>query len=148
VRELMNHFGLPGMKVLVFAFGHDLPTHPYAPHLYTPHGVVYTGTHDNNTIVGWFRKEAGWEDKQRLFHYLGLEVNDHNVHWQLIRLAMSSVANTVIIPMQDLLGLGEEARMNRPATDEGNWKWRVLPEQITPELVKWLGEMTRLFGRG
>ena len=147
VRELVSRFQFPGMKLLIFAFGPDLPTNPYIPHNYTQNCVVYTGTHDNNTIKGWFEKEITPEDKKRLFQYLGHQVSGEEIHWELIRLAMMSVANTVILPMQDVLGLGEEARMNRPATTSGNWRWRFLPEQLTPEVTRRLLEMTKTYGR-
>ncbi|CAD7783720.1 MAG: 4-alpha-glucanotransferase [Candidatus Methanoperedenaceae archaeon GB37] len=147
VRELVSRFQFPGMKLLIFAFGPDLPTNPYIPHNYTQNCVVYTGTHDNNTIKGWFEKEITPEDKKRLLQYLGHQVSGEEIHWELIRLAMMSVANTVILPMQDILGLGEEARMNRPATTSGNWRWRFLPEQLTPEVTRRLLEMTKTYGR-
>lgn len=147
VREIMRHFELPGMKVLLFAFGEDHPMHPYLPHTYERNSVVYTGTHDNNTIRGWFESETKPEDKERLFRYIGQKVPAHDIHWELIRLAMMSVANLAIIPMQDLLGLGKEARMNRPATMEGNWQWQLLPEQLTPPLAERLLKMTETYGR-
>jgi len=147
VTALMERFNLPGMKILLFAFGEELPTHPYAPHNYRPHCVVYTGTHDNNTIRGWIQKEISPEELRRLYAYLGHEPGEHRLHWELIRLAMMSVAETVIIPLQDLLGLGEEARMNRPSTTHGNWGWRVLPQQLTHRLAVRLAEMTTLYGR-
>jgi 4-alpha-glucanotransferase len=147
VWELMAHFGFPGMKVLLFAFGRDLPANPYAPHNHVKNCVVYTGTHDNNTARGWFEHEAAPEDKQRLSQYLGREVSAQTVPWELIRLAMMSVADRVIFPMQDVLGLGEAARMNRPARKQGNWRWRVLQPQLTPDLCRTLSEMTELFGR-
>ncbi|MFH0811728.1 MAG: 4-alpha-glucanotransferase [Pseudomonadota bacterium] len=147
VREVMNHFELPGMKLLLFAFGPDLPTNPYIPHNLGKNCIAYTGTHDNNTIRGWFEKEVTPEDKKRLFKYLSREVPAEEIHWELIRLVMMSVANTVIFPLQDILGLGEEARMNLPATREGNWKWRLLPNQITPDITKRLLEMTEIYGR-
>jgi 4-alpha-glucanotransferase len=147
VREIMHRFELPGMKVLLFAFGQDLPTNPYIPHNLPRKCVLYTGTHDNNTTRGWFEREATPEIKERLFRYLGKEVSAVRVHWELIRLAMMSVANMVIFPMQDILGLGEEARMNRPATTEGNWQWQLLPEQLTPSIADKLRGMTELYGR-
>jgi 4-alpha-glucanotransferase len=143
----MAHFGFPGMKVLLFAFGRDLPANPYAPHNHVKNCVVYTGTHDNNTAKGWFEHEAAPEDKQRLSQYLGREVSAQTVPWELIRLAMMSVADRVIFPMQDVLSLGEAARMNRPARKQGNWRWRVLQPQLTPDLCRTLSEMTELFGR-
>jgi 4-alpha-glucanotransferase len=147
VREIMHQFELPGMKVLVFAFGEDLPTNPYIPHNLPRNCVLYTGTHDNNTVRGWFEREATPEIKERLFRYLGREVPAEDIHWELIRLAMMSVANMVIFPMQDILGLGEEARMNRPATKEGNWRWQLLPDQLTPSVAERLLEMTERYGR-
>jgi 4-alpha-glucanotransferase len=148
VEEIMRHFHFPGMKILLFAFGHDLPTNPYAPHNHVKHCVVYTGTHDNNTSRGWFEEEATPEVRRRLSLYVGGEVREDNVHRALIRLAMMSVANRVIFPMQDILGLGEGARMNRPARRDGNWRWRLLPEQIGPALARDLLEMTEIYGRG
>ena len=147
VREVMHHFELPGMKVLLFAFGEDLPTNPYIPHNLPKNCVAYTGTHDNNTIRGWFEGEEAPEDKKRLLRYLGRDVPREEIHWELIRLLMMSVANTVIFPLQDILGLGGEARMNRPATVEGNWEWRLLPGVLTPDLATKLREMTELYGR-
>ena len=147
VREIMNLFGFPGMRVLLFAFGADIPTNPYAPHNYINKCVVYTGTHDNNTIRGWFKRESSPEDRKRLFEYIGHKVTEKDVHWELIKLVMSSVAEMVIIPMQDILGLGEKARMNLPASSKGNWEWRLTPEQLSPSLIRKLSEMTRIYGR-
>jgi 4-alpha-glucanotransferase len=147
VREVMNRFDFPGMKLLIFAFGDDFPNGAYLPHNYSRNCVVYTGTHDNNTAKGWFRSEANLKDKKRLFSYVGREVEEENVHWELIRLAMGSVANTVIIPMQDILGLGEESKMNLPATSDGNWQWRLDPRQITSLLSDKLREITETYGR-
>ncbi|BBO18220.1 4-alpha-glucanotransferase [Candidatus Brocadia pituitae] len=148
VREIITMYGIPGMKVLLFAFGDDLPINPYIPHNYTHQCIVYTGTHDNNTVKGWFKREASIEDKKRIHTYLGKEVTEGTIHREMIRLAMMSVANMVVIPMQDVLGLGEESRMNLPATSENNWRWRLLPEQITPALVQELTEATVIYGRG
>lgn len=147
VQELINRLHFPGMKVLLFAFGEDLPVHPFAPHNYTRNCVVYTGTHDNNTVRGWFLKEASPEDRQRLSAYLGREVDENTVHLELVRLAMMSVANTVILPMQDVLGLDEEARMNRPGTTHGNWEWRLTPAQFTNLPVDQLAQVTAIYGR-
>ncbi len=147
VRELMARFDLPGMKLLVFAFSDDLAANPYVPHNHVKNCLIYTGTHDNNTVRGWFEKELTAADKGRLFRYLGREVGLETIHEEMIRLAMMSVANTAILPMQDLLGLGEEARMNRPASTEGNWQWQLLPEQLGPDLAQALKEMTETYGR-
>ncbi len=134
VREVMKRYGFPGMKVLQFAFNGDLEDHPYLPHNYTPNCVAYTGTHDNNTVRGWYENDATEEEKKSLEEYLGHEVDPEEVHWELIGLAMKSEANQVIIPMQDYLGLGKEARMNKPATVNKNWSWRLLQEQLTDDL--------------
>jgi len=147
VREIMNQFGFPGMKVLLFAFGKNLPDNPYAPHNHIKNCVVYTGTHDSNTIKGWYRKEIGPEDRKRLSEYIGKGVSLNTVHWDLIRLAMGSVAGMVIIPMQDFLGLPEGARMNSPARPKGNWCWRVTPEQLSLSLAKRISGITRIYGR-
>jgi len=143
----MDRYGFPGMKVLLFAFGDDLATNPYVPHNHVKNCVLYTGTHDNNTIRGWFENEITQDVKNKFFQYLGRDVSVHDVHWELIRLAMMSVANMVIFPMQDVLGLGEEDRMNRPSTAKGNWEWKLLPEQITPSLEQRLLKMTETYGR-
>jgi 4-alpha-glucanotransferase len=135
------------MKVLLFAFDESLPRNAYAPHNHTKNAVVYTGTHDNNTARAWFEKEADQAARERLSRYLGREVHVDNVHRELIRLAMMSVADTAILPMQDLLGLDEWARMNRPARENGNWQWRLMPEQLTAPLAKELLELTELYGR-
>lgn len=147
VREVMHHFQFPGMKLLLFAFGDDMPANPYIPHNVGRNSLIYTGTHDNNTARGWFEKEAGPEVKKRLFNYLGREITAEEVSWELIRLAMMSVANTAILPMQDILGLGREARMNLPSTTEGNWLWRLLPDQLTSAVESRLLEMTEIYGR-
>lgn len=148
VRDLMNKFGFPGMRVLLFAFGEDLPLNPYAPHNYVKNCVAYTGTHDNNTVKGWFNNETSVEDRKRIFDYIGHDVSEDQIHWELIKLVMSSVADMVIIPMQDVLGLGEESRTNLPASSEGNWRWRLVPEKLSPVITKKLSEMTRIYGRG
>ncbi|MDH5385663.1 MAG: 4-alpha-glucanotransferase [Candidatus Aminicenantes bacterium] len=147
VKEVMEHFDFPGMKILLFAFGEDNPDHPYLPHTYKKNCLVYTGTHDNNTVRGWFKREAKPEDKKMLFRYIGRIVSEKEIHWEFIKLGAKSVANTFIVPMQDILGLGEEARMNKPATKRGNWCWRLLPEQVTVSLTEKLAEITETYGR-
>jgi 4-alpha-glucanotransferase len=147
VKEIINRFEFPGMRVLLFAFGGDTSTNPYAPHNHVKNCLVYTGTHDTNTVKGWFENEATHEDKKRLSRYIGHKVSIEDVHWEFIRLAMMSVANTAIVPIQDIVGLGEEARMNRPATSEGNWEWHILPEQLTSQLLGRFLEMTEIYGR-
>jgi len=147
VREHMDRFGFPGMKILLFAFGDDAKN-PYLPHNHVKNCVLYTGTHDNNTVRGWFDNEASPAIKKRLLRYLGREVPAEEINWELIRIVMMSVANMVIFPMQDVLGLGEKDRMNRPSTPKDNWEWRLLPDQITLSLSERLREMTEMYGRG
>jgi 4-alpha-glucanotransferase len=147
VVDLIQRFGFPGMKVLLFAFGAGDSRNPYLPHNYRANYVVYTGTHDNNTVRGWFENRATEEEKSRVFRYLGREVPAHGIHDELIRLAMMSAADRAVIPMQDLLGLGEEARMNRPGTIGGNFRWRLAPEKISTPLVRKLSEWTEIYGR-
>ncbi|CAN5325325.1 4-alpha-glucanotransferase [soil metagenome] len=147
VRDLMKKFELPGMKVLLFAFGKDLPQNAYAPHHHVPNCIVYTGTHDNNTVRGWFENEADAEDKIRLSYYVNYLVNNKNVHEAMIRMAMMSVASIVIFPMQDILGLGQEAIMNKPSVAKGNWLWRLKKEHITPEVISGLKDLVAIFDR-
>ena len=147
VREVIHRFDLPGMKVLLFAFGDDPATNPYVPHNVVRNSVIYTGTHDNNTTRGWFEKEADENMKTRLSAYLGRKVSVQTVHEELTRLAMMSVANLAIIPMQDVLGLGEASRMNCPAGGSGNWEWRLLSEQLTEQIATYLYDMTATYGR-
>ena len=124
VREAMGMYGIPGMRVLLLAFQKESQEASYLPHNHIQNCVVYTGTHDTNTIRGWFDKGGNQEEKARLYDYLGHRV-ETEVHWELIRLSMMSVGHTVIVQMQDLLGSGEETRMNTPGGAEGNWQWRV-----------------------
>lgn len=147
VREVMREFGLPGMKILLFAFGDGGATNPYLPHNHTQNCVVYTGTHDNNTVRGWFENEASASEKQKLSAYVGKTVNPRRVHEEFIRLAMTSVANTAIIPIQDILGLGESARMNRPASTKGNWRWRMPARYLKSGLAKRLHLINITYGR-
>jgi len=147
VREVIKRFGFPGMKVLLFAFGEENPMHIYLPHTYERNFVVYTGTHDNNTARGWFDGEARPEDRERLFRYIGRRVHPEEVHWELVRLAMMSIADIAIVPMQDVLGLGQEAQMNRPSVARGNWEWRLLPSQLTEDIGLRLRSLTETYGR-
>ncbi|MFH1760562.1 MAG: 4-alpha-glucanotransferase [bacterium] len=147
VWEVMNRYSIPGMKVLLFAFGEDNPMHPYLPHTYGRNCLVYTGTHDNNTIRGWFGTEASPEEKKRLFDYCGRKLTPESVSWELIKIAMSSVADTVITPLQDILNLNEQARMNKPGTLKDNWHWRVKKEDINDSIVQKLRKATEIYGR-
>lgn len=143
VDALREELGLPGMKVLQFAFG-DGPSNAYLPHNYERHCVAYSGTHDNQTTVGWFQS-LSVEDRQAVQRYLGRDGSD--IAWDFIRLVLSSVADTAILPLQDVLRLGDEARMNTPGKPQGNWGWRYLPHQLHPGLAGGLGELTLLYGR-
>jgi 4-alpha-glucanotransferase len=147
VRAVMKRFGFAGMKLLLFGFGDDMANNPYALHNHEKNSLVYTGTHDNNTAKGWFMEEATPADRERLSRYAGHPVAEDEIHWEMTRLAFMSVAETAIVPMQDLIGLGSEARMNRPATTDGNWAWRLLGEQSPPDLAEKLSGLTALYGR-
>jgi 4-alpha-glucanotransferase len=147
VKETMEFYGFPGMKLLQFAFGDDPATNPYTPHNHVRNCIVYTGTHDNNTTRGWFEHDLGERGTENLLGYLGPHINVGNASRELIRFAMMSVADTAVTPMQDFLDLGAEARMNTPSTPFGNWEWRVAAEQLTPELAEKIREITRLCGR-
>lgn len=152
VRAAMDHYTFPGMRVFLFAFGDDNPEHPYLPHMYPENAFAYTGTHDNNTIRGWYEDEASPEEKQRLLRYTGITAVNDNVTmeaiaWKLIRLAEGSSAACVILPVQDLLVLGSYSRMNRPAVAGGNWRWRLTPSQMKKLPVKHLATLTEEFGR-
>lgn len=146
VYKLLDKVKFPGMKVLQFAFGEPLPGNPYIPFNHSPHNIVYTGTHDNNTSIGWF-KNAGKTEKDNLFFYAGIKVTSQNIHRVLHDLALKSVAAIAIIPLQDIIGLGEEAVMNTPGTTEGNWTWRVSPEDIPWEKVQELKKKNIFYGR-
>ncbi len=147
VREVMHKFEFPGMRVLLFAFDDSLPKNPYAPHNHVKNCLVYTGTHDNNTARGWFEKEADQRSKEWFFRYIGKEIPAEQVGLEFSRLAMASVAGIAILPMQDILGIGEFARMNRPSTIQDNWQWRLLAEEITPAVKQRLRELTEIYGR-
>lgn len=144
VRALLKATGFPGMKVLQFAFGGE-PDNPYLPHNYVdPNCVVYTGTHDNDTTQGWLASLSEAESAH-LARYLGPGTPPTTE--QLVRLALSSIARTAILPLQDVLDLGSEARINRPGAREGNWTWRLRPEQMDPSHAACLAEMTATYGR-
>jgi 4-alpha-glucanotransferase len=147
VRELKNRFGFPGMKILQFAFGPEIAENRDAPHNHEPGSVVYTGTHDNTTTRAWFESEAGDAGRRILFDYLGREFGAQEAPWIMIRLAMMSVAQTAIHPMQDILSLGEEARMNTPSVAKGNWSWRVTEDRLSDDLAAHLAYVTGLYGR-
>ncbi|MDC0834606.1 4-alpha-glucanotransferase [Leptolyngbya valderiana BDU 20041] len=145
VEALRDRFKFPGMKILHFAFdsGRD---NPYLPFNYdSKNFVVYTGTHDNNTTVGWYEARSD-EENQWVWNYIGCSRGE-GFHWDLIRLAMSTNANQAVFPLQDLFGLGADARMNEPSKAEGNWEWRYDPELLTDELRDRLLFYTCVYGR-
>jgi len=144
VTALRKQFDLPGMKILQFAFDGN-PNNTYLPHQHEFASVVYTGTHDNDTSLSWYRS---LDDHTRhlVQDYLGIG-RESEMPWALIRAAVASVSCLAVIPMQDLLGLGEGHRMNTPGTMEGNWQWRFEWKQLLPELSIQLHEMLRLYGR-
>jgi 4-alpha-glucanotransferase len=144
VEALRDKYEFPGMKILQFAFGSD-PGNPFLPFNFSRNAVVYTGTHDNDTTIGWYNQASDWE-KRNLWLYLGC-ISPEGIHWDFIRLALSSIANQAILPLQDILGLGTEARMNFPSVAEGNWEWRYQPEVLTTEIGSRLRSLTTLCGR-
>ncbi|HEX2535198.1 MAG TPA: malto-oligosyltrehalose synthase [Chitinophagaceae bacterium] len=147
VLQLRDRFSLPGMKVLQFAFGEDISRSAHIPHGHEPNFLVYTGTHDNNTVRGWFRQEADGGTRHRIERYTGQPVSEENVHQVLGRMAYASVARIAILPVQDVLALDESARMNVPASGTDNWAWRLLPDQLGHGAAEQLRGWTELYGR-
>jgi 4-alpha-glucanotransferase len=155
VEKLREQFGYPGMSILQFAFGSDAQANVFLPHTYPHERVVYTGTHDNDTTLGWWNSTGEGdstrtpEDVEREKHHARryLASDGWEMNWVLIRTALASVANTALIPMQDILGLGSEARMNLPGRESGNWAFRFSWEQVTPDLAARLREMVELYER-
>jgi 4-alpha-glucanotransferase len=143
VEELRDGFGFPGMKILQFAF-HSVDGSSYLPHFYHENFVVYTGTHDNDTLKGWYDHLEG-DIKLKVQDYANS--SEDKILKNIIRLAWASVAKIAIIPMQDLLELGSEARMNIPGTASGNWQWRLTKDQLSDEKAKWLAHISKLYSR-
>jgi 4-alpha-glucanotransferase len=141
------------MRILQFAFLNDWSGDPFKPHNFIPNCVVYTGTHDNDTTLGWFQASGGvtqTEEQRCAERALALRYLNSDgveIHWDFIRAAVTSVADTAIFPLQDALGLGSEARMNVPARAEGNWGWRFLPGRLKPEISIRLRDLNRSAGR-
>jgi 4-alpha-glucanotransferase len=154
VIELREEFGFPGMRILQFGFGSDSKNIDL-PHNYLQNVVAYTGTHDNDTTVGWFHSVAGEGstrtakqiERERKFCMDYLDTDGEEIHWDFIRAVLASVANTAIVPLQDLLGLGTEARMNLPNSTEGNWAWRYQPGALTDKIALRLRKLSELYGR-
>ena len=147
VNEARERLGIPGMRVLQFAFD-GARDNVHLPANYTGNSVVYTGTHDTNTTRGWFREEAKAREREELARFIGHTVTEESVTKDFLALAMGSIADVSVVPMQDLLCLGSEARMNNPAKSEGNWMWRALPSELPEDLFKRLGELTSANDRG
>ena len=146
VEALRQQFDLPGMRVLHFAFG-GAADNAYLPHNFDTNTVVYTGTHDNNTTPGWWA-QASEAERQHVRDYLALQPEDEaNIHWALIRAACASVADTAIHPLQDVLGLGAESRMNLPGVGEGYWEWRFTWDQVNPGHAEQLLKLGQLYSR-
>ncbi|MFT3742831.1 MAG: 4-alpha-glucanotransferase [Pyrinomonadaceae bacterium] len=143
IEELRDAFNFPGMRILQYAFGGDAYNRDL-PHNFIRNSVAYTGTHDNDTTAGWYKK-ADKKARQHCREYT--RSNGREIHWDMIRTLLGSTANTAIIPAQDLLGLGSEARMNTPATANGNWSWRLKPGELTEATAERLLELTKFFGR-
>jgi len=155
VENLRAEFGFPGMSILQFAFGTDPQAPTFRPHNYTRDLVAYTGTHDCDTTVGWWTSEGRGEstrneddiraERGNARRYLNTDGS--SIHWDFIRALLASVANSVMIPLQDVLGLGSEARMNQPATLSGNWRWRARPGSLTRESAENLRALSELYER-
>lgn len=146
VVALRDGLGLPGMKILQFAFGGSGGENSFLPHNHIPNCVVYTGTHDNNTTVGWWQSgEATPDIRGYLQEYIGHTLS--NANWELMRVGMSSVAHTFITPMQDVWGFGEDTRMNTPGRESGNWGWRFTADWLAHPARERLAHMTRIYGR-
>ena len=156
VEAIRNEFGFPGMRILQFAFGNDPQGPSFRPHNYEHNTVAYTGTHDNDTTVGWWTSEPGHDSirseadikKERQFtrDYLRLSPTDP-IHWTFIQTVFASVANTAIVPVQDVLGLGSKARMNVPGTSSGNWLWRFREKDLVSAHAKWLRVIAQMYDR-
>jgi 4-alpha-glucanotransferase len=154
VEALRDEFSLPGMRVLQFGFGPDSGSEKHLPHRFLPHCVVYTGTHDNDTTKGWFTSTdvattQSWEeiDAERAYARRYMDTDGEEIHCDMIRLAFSSVADTAVIPLQDILGLDSRARMNLPGKAEGNWQWRFQKGQLDRQAQDRYAELTALYTR-
>ncbi len=145
VVELREKLDIPGMKVMQFAFG-DRGAHIYLPHSYGPNSVVYTGTHDNDTTLGWWKNSASEEERLAAATYLNI-TREEDIAWSFVRGALTSVANLAILPVQDVLGLDSEARMNVPSKILGNWSWRLRQGDLNEELAARLARLVELTDR-
>jgi len=146
VKEAIKALGVPGMKVLLFSFD-DRADNPHAIENHPENAVVYTGTHDTNTARGWFSSEASMKEKAKFFKQILRRVSEAEASLEMVKLALSSLAKLSIVPVQDVLGLGAEARMNRPSNAFGNWEWRAKPKQLAPKNFERLAKVTVQKGR-
>ena len=144
VLELRDALGLPGMAILHFAFSPE-PRSTYIPYAHHRNQAVYTGTHDNNTSLGWFLEDASDGERELVTAYTGSDGTE--IHWDLIRLALASTADLAVLPHQDLVGLGADCRMNTPAVADGSWTFRITPWMLGPEIRDRLAEMAGTYGR-
>jgi 4-alpha-glucanotransferase len=144
VHELRDRLKIPGMAVLQFGFGNP-GAHTHLPHSFTPEKVVYTGTHDNDTLLGWWESSATEHERRHAEAYLGHP--EDGMHWAMIRAAVNSVASLCVVPLQDVLGLGSDARMNVPSRDRGNWRWRYRPDMLRSDLAQKLATLTEVADR-
>jgi 4-alpha-glucanotransferase len=147
VRAVKAHYQFPGMTILQFAFSDDNPQHPYLPENFERNCLAYTGTHDNNTMRGWLEVDANAGEKHRFFKFIGGETNPEAAVWLAIQRLMESRADRVILPVQDILTLGDDARMNKPAVPQSNWRWRLAEGQLTAALAARLKEIAASTGR-
>ena len=155
VYALRDRYGFPGIKVLQFAFGDDPAAPTFLPHNYERRAVVFTGTHDNDTTVGWFTDPGGQgsrtpeqteEERRTTLRYLG--TSGKEIHWEMIRAVLASVAGLALVPLQDVLGKGSEARMNRPGQAGGNWTWRARQSELSADVAARLRDLTETYDRG
>lgn len=147
VYELRDRYNLPGMKVLQFAFGDDMACSTHIPHQFGKNFVAYTGTHDNNTTLSWYNQDIDQRTRGLIDQYMGRSIEASTVNWAFIRCLYASVADTVIIPMQDILRLDGSCRMNRPASTNGNWIWRMAKHDFNLKNQKQLRHLTQLYNR-
>lgn len=147
VRELIGRFSFPTMKVLHFAFDGNFTKNIHLPHNHIENAVVYPGTHDNTTTRGWYRRDLSAEQKKILADYIGKKLSQKTIHWDMIRMAMGSVAKLAVVSMQDVLGLDEKSRMNNPAATKNNWLWRMKPKLLKASLHKRLRKLVEQYGR-
>jgi len=155
VEAIRHQFSYPGMSVLQFAFGTDPQAPTFRPHNYPREVVAYTGTHDNDTTIGWWTSSAATDStrsekdiaEERAFTCAYLHTDGAEINWDFIRTVLASVANTAIVPMQDVLGLGTSARMNLPGSTRNHWRWRMRQDALTPDLAPRLRSLTTLYDR-